>query len=183
MVGTGLEPTPECRFGGPGAKAIVLPRWRRVSRRTMQNMESPVAYIWQRFPISHAPSPVRSGTTSQTIACVVDLKPTATLARMTVGSAHVADSDSIRSIVDLVLPPIDEIVAGVPADLVESDEELRARIRLTYANARVLATAGDLDEAIGLLRARASGRPGVRSVDPFGQTVRRRHVRTPCGPG
>ncbi len=88
---------------------------------------------------------------------------------MTVGSAHVADSDSIRSIVDLVLPPIDEIVAGVPADLVESDEELRARIRLTYANARVLATAGDLDEAIGLLRARASGRPGVRSVDPFGR--------------
>ena len=42
-------------------------------------------------------------------------------------------------------------------------------IRLTYANARVLATAGDLDEAIGLLRARASGRPGVRSVDPFGR--------------
>jgi PucR-like helix-turn-helix protein len=85
---------------------------------------------------------------------------------MTVGSAHVADSDSIRSIVELVLPPIDEIVAGVPADLIESDEELRARIRLTYVNARVLATAGDLDEAIGLLRTRASGE---RSVDPFGR--------------
>ena len=135
----------------------------------MKNTDSPVAYIRQRFPTSHAASPVRSDTTSQTIAWVVALKPTATLAGMTVGSAHVADSDSIRSIVDLVLPPIDEIVAGVPADLVESDEELRARIRLTYANARVLATAGDLDEAIGLLRARASGRPGVRSVDPFGR--------------
>jgi hypothetical protein len=85
---------------------------------------------------------------------------------MTVGTATVADRDSIRSIVDLVLPPLDEIVAGVPADLVESEEELRARIRLAYANARVLATAGDLDEAIGLMRARASG---GRTVDPFGR--------------
>src|SRR5262245_19585783 len=87
---------------------------------------------------------------------------------MTVGTAHVASGDSISSIVDLVLPPIDAVVAGVPADLVESEDELRARIRLSYANARVLATSADLDESIAILRAPATG---DRSVDPFGRRI------------
>jgi hypothetical protein len=85
---------------------------------------------------------------------------------MNVGSAHVASD--VGSFVDIVLPPIESVIAGVPPALVESDEELRARIRLTYLNAHVSTSTEDLDTAIGALRARAGG---DKAADPFGQRI------------
>jgi hypothetical protein len=71
-------------------------------------------------------------------------------------------------LVELVLPNIELVLAGLPAELVESEEESRARVRLTYLIAHVSAEAHDLESAIAILRARAAG---GATVNPFGPRV------------
>jgi hypothetical protein len=73
-------------------------------------------------------------------------------------------SDVSRNVITLVLPDLDAIVAGVPRELSDEDE-LDARVRLAFLNARVDAGPDDLDAAIAVLRTRASGNLGA---NPFG---------------
>ena len=70
--------------------------------------------------------------------------------------------------VDLVLPDVEMVIAGVPADLVESEEECRARVRLSFLIAHVAAQPDDLEAAINVLRARAGG---TAAANPFGPRV------------
>ena len=70
--------------------------------------------------------------------------------------------------VDLVLPDVETVIAGVPADLVESEEECRARVRLSFLIAHVAAQPDDLEAAINVLRARAGG---AAAANPFGPRV------------
>jgi hypothetical protein len=86
---------------------------------------------------------------------------------MDVGPTHVG-SGTIGAFVDLVLPPIESVVAAIPPDLVESEEELYARVRLSYLNAHVKADTGEMESAIAVLRARASG---SKTADPFGRRI------------
>jgi hypothetical protein len=72
-------------------------------------------------------------------------------------------------LIDSILPDVDSIIAGLPADLVESDDELRARVRLTLLIAHVAADTDDLEAAITVLRGRAAG---DFSVNPFGPRVK-----------
>ena len=69
---------------------------------------------------------------------------------------------------DLVLPDIEQVIAGVPAHLAQSEEECRARVRLSYLIAEVSATAADLEAAIATLQARAAG---GSAVNPFGPRI------------
>jgi len=69
-----------------------------------------------------------------------------------------------RNVITLVLPDLDAIVAGVPRELADEDE-LDARVRLAFLNARVDAGPDDLEAAIAVLRTRATGNLGA---NPFG---------------
>jgi hypothetical protein len=73
-------------------------------------------------------------------------------------------SDGRQNVITLVLPDLAEIVAGIPPEFADEDE-LEARIRLAFLNARVGAGADDLEAAITVLRTRASGDLGA---NPFG---------------
>ena len=61
--------------------------------------------------------------------------------------------------IDLVLPDIETVIAGVPSDLVESEEECRARVRLSFLIAHVWAQPDELEAAIPVLRARRRAPP------------------------
>jgi hypothetical protein len=76
--------------------------------------------------------------------------------------------DLARNVITVVLPDLEEIVAGIPEEFADEDE-LPARIRLAFLNTHVSAGADDLDAAIARLRARASGDLGE---DPFGGRIR-----------
>ena len=76
--------------------------------------------------------------------------------------------DVARNVITVVLPDLEQVVAGIPEEFADEDE-LPARIRLAFLNTHVSAGAGDLDAAIGLLRARASGDLGRGS---FGARIR-----------
>ena len=73
-----------------------------------------------------------------------------------------------RSASDLALPEVDEVIAALPADLVDSESELRARVRLARLNTEVGADASDLQAAIDLLRSRAAGE---LDASPFGDPI------------
>jgi PucR C-terminal helix-turn-helix domain len=72
------------------------------------------------------------------------------------------------NVIAAVLPEIDTVVAALPADLADSEDELRLRVRLAYLNAHVLADCDDLEAAIKVLRARAAG---DEVQDPFGEPI------------
>src|SRR3954471_14472552 len=76
--------------------------------------------------------------------------------------------DVARNVITVVLPDLDEIVAGLPDEFADEDE-LPSRIRLAFLNTHVSASAGDLDAAIAHLRVRASGDLGE---DPFAGRIR-----------
>ena len=73
-----------------------------------------------------------------------------------------------HAIADVVLPDIETVIAAVPADLVESEDELAARVRLAYAYTRSTRDVEAIEAAIGILRARVAG--DMRD-DPFGPRV------------
>ena len=68
-----------------------------------------------------------------------------------------------------VLPSADTLAGAVSVDLADDTDELHARVRLVLANARVDATGSDLEAAIAILQARASG---ADAADPFGPRIR-----------
>jgi hypothetical protein len=72
------------------------------------------------------------------------------------------------NVIAAVLPEIETVVAGLPADLADSQDELRSLVRLAYLNTHVAADADDLDAAIRVLRARAAG---DQAQDPFGERI------------
>jgi len=71
-------------------------------------------------------------------------------------------------LIELILPDLEAVIAQVPRDLVESDEELRARVRLSLLIAPAAAETDDLDAAIAILRGRAAGQ---LTMNPFGRRV------------
>ena len=73
-----------------------------------------------------------------------------------------------HAIADVVLPDIETVIAAVPADLAESEDELAARVRLAYAYTRSTRDVAAIEAAIGILRARVAG--DLRD-DPFGPRV------------
>jgi hypothetical protein len=75
--------------------------------------------------------------------------------------------DVARNVITVVLPDLQEIIAGIRREFADEDE-LPARIRLAFLNTHVSAGAADLDAAIARLRARASGELGE---DPFGARI------------
>ncbi len=74
-----------------------------------------------------------------------------------------------RNVITLVLPEIETVVAALAADLADSQDELRARVRLAYLSTMVAADADDLEAAIDVLRARAAG---DEVANPFGRRVK-----------
>src|SRR6187401_1813482 len=62
-----------------------------------------------------------------------------------------------RNVITDVLPDVDAVVAALPDGLVDSSEELRARVELAYLMTYVDADADDLEVAIAALRGRAGG--------------------------
>ena len=73
------------------------------------------------------------------------------------------------NIVRVVLPDIQDVVALLPRDLADDENELLARSRLAFLNTQVTADIDDLDAAIDVLRARAAG---TAAADPFGPRIR-----------
>ena len=73
------------------------------------------------------------------------------------------------NIVSVVLPDIQDVVAALPRDLADDEDELLARVRLAFLNTHVTAEIDDLDAAIGVLRARAAGNA---TANPFGPRIR-----------
>ena len=73
-----------------------------------------------------------------------------------------------RTATDLALPEVDAVIAALPADLVDSESDLRARVRLARLNTEVGADASDLQAAIDLLRSRAAGE---LDASPFGDPI------------
>ena len=73
-----------------------------------------------------------------------------------------------HAIADVVLPDIDTVIASVPADLAESEDELAARVRLAYAFTHATRDVAPIDSAIADLRARVVGES---EEDPFGARV------------
>ena len=73
------------------------------------------------------------------------------------------------NIVSVVLPDIQDVVASLPRDLADDEDELLARVRLMFLNTHVTAQIDDLDAAIGVLRARAAGNA---TANPFGPRIR-----------
>ena len=72
------------------------------------------------------------------------------------------------NVIAAVLPEIETVVAALSADLADSQDELRVRVRLAYLNTHVAADADDLEAAIQVLRARAAG---DEAQDPFGERI------------
>ncbi len=72
------------------------------------------------------------------------------------------------NVIAAVLPEIETVVAALSADLADSQDELRVRVRLAYLNTHVAADADDLEAAIHVLRARAAG---DEAEDPFGERI------------
>jgi hypothetical protein len=72
------------------------------------------------------------------------------------------------NLITAVLPEIEAVVTALSADLADSPEELRSRVRLAYLNTHVAADADDLEAAIHALRARAAG---DEAQDPFGARI------------
>ncbi len=79
-----------------------------------------------------------------------------------------------RNVITEVLPDIDAVVTSLPDGLVDTREELRARVELAYLTTYVDADAGDLEDAIAALRARAGWRACAGSLR---RTFRRLDVR------
>ena len=73
-------------------------------------------------------------------------------------------SEASPNVITLVLPELDDVVAGIPPEFADEDE-LDARIRLAFLSARVSAGPDDLETAIAVLRTRASGE---LATSPFG---------------
>ena len=73
------------------------------------------------------------------------------------------------NIISVVLPDIQDVVATLPRDLADDEDELLARVRLAFLNTHVTAEIDDLDAAIGVLRARAAGNA---TANPFGPRMR-----------
>ncbi len=73
------------------------------------------------------------------------------------------------NILSVVLPDIQDVVASLPRDLADDENELLARVRLMFLNTRVTAQIDDLDAAIGVLRARAAGNA---TANPFGPRIK-----------
>ena len=65
-----------------------------------------------------------------------------------------------HAIADVVLPDIETVIAAVPADLAESEDELAARVRLAYAYTRSTRDVAAIEAAIAILRARVVGESG-----------------------
>ena len=78
-------------------------------------------------------------------------------------------SVAVPNIVSVVLPDIQDVVAAIPRDLADDEDELLARVRLAFLNTHVSADIDDLDAAIGVLRARAAGNA---SANPFGPRIK-----------
>ena len=74
-----------------------------------------------------------------------------------------------RNAITLVLPEIETVIAALAADLADSQDELRARVRLAYLSTMVAADSDDLEAAIDVLRARAAG---DQAANPFGRRVK-----------
>lgn len=74
-----------------------------------------------------------------------------------------------RNIVNVVLPDIQDVVASLPRDLADDEDELLARVRLAFLNTHVTADIDDLDAAISVLRARAAGNA---TANPFGPRIK-----------
>ena len=73
------------------------------------------------------------------------------------------------NIVSVVLPDIQDVLAVLPRDLADDEDELLARVRLTFLNTHATAEIEDLDAAIGVLRARAAGNAtAIRSARESG---------------
>ena len=72
------------------------------------------------------------------------------------------------NVIAAVLPEIETVVAALSADLADSQDELRVRVRLAFLNTHVAADADDLEAAIKVLRARAAG---DEAQDPFGERI------------
>jgi PucR C-terminal helix-turn-helix domain len=73
-----------------------------------------------------------------------------------------------RHVITDVLPEIETVIAALAAGPGDSQDELRARVRLAYLSTDVAADADDLEAAIGVLRARAAG---DQTVNPFGRRI------------
>ena len=65
-------------------------------------------------------------------------------------SREVANMAVPHAIADVVLPDIETVIAAVPADLVESEDELAARVRLAYAYTRSTRDVEAIEAAIGM---------------------------------
>src|SRR6185369_5009551 len=74
-----------------------------------------------------------------------------------------------RNIVNVVLPDIQDVVASLPRDLADDEDELLARVRLAFLNTHVTADIDELDAAIEVLHARAAGH---KTVNPFGPRIK-----------
>ena len=74
-----------------------------------------------------------------------------------------------RNIVNVVLPDIQDVVASLPRDLADDEDELLARVRLAFLNTHVTADIDELDAAIEVLHARAAGHA---TANPFGPRIK-----------
>jgi PucR C-terminal helix-turn-helix domain len=77
-------------------------------------------------------------------------------------------STTTRNVITDVLPEIETVIAALAASPADSQDELRARVRLAYLSTNVAADADDLEAAIEVLRARAAG---DQAVNPFGRRI------------
>jgi hypothetical protein len=78
-------------------------------------------------------------------------------------------SSAPRTNLTLGLPDIQDVVAVLPRDLADDEDELLARVRLAFLNSHVTANIDDLESAIDILRARAAGNP---TANPFAPRIK-----------
>jgi len=71
--------------------------------------------------------------------------------------------------ISLGLPDIGDVMAMLPRDLADDEDELLARVRLAFLNSHVTAKIDDLETAIDVLRERAAGNA---TANPFGPRIR-----------
>lgn len=76
-------------------------------------------------------------------------------------------TDVRPNVITLVLPNLEEILAGIPHEFADEDE-LDARVRLAFLNHQVIAGPDDLESAVAVLQTRASGDLGT---NPFGARI------------
>jgi hypothetical protein len=74
-----------------------------------------------------------------------------------------------RNIVNVVLPDIQDVVASLPRDLADDEDELLSRVRLAFLNTYATAAIDELEAAIAVLHARAAGNA---TANPFGPRVK-----------